>query len=614
MIDLLQVEAQAKIDPKIPAVIDPEFIKKITQASTSLSAALQAQVSVGTQYSLAWLVQQTLTAIQNNENKGKASVPVNQTGEFERHTDGDILEFVSLQVDAMTDPSCVVDKQADSSTKNSISYAIGAERVKHTDFYLPLLGFGFSRQYNSQMNEFDDSCMGARWMMPFSNQIEPTTFGYLFIDANGRKHRLPANIVSEAYEVPFEGIVVEPLENGDLALNFGGDWNFHFHQFVQGGHYHLVLEENLESQENVLLDYIVIDGRAYLKQVDFHLKKAQHSLKFAFTNQVKIQAIFIDEHAEPLARYEYDPQGNLVKAYDQNGHIRHYEYNEAHQLTRYTDRTGRGQNIRYESTAPNAKAIQEWADDGSFKTTLKWHPRLRQIAVYDSYDVPTYYYFDLDSFTYRTRLADGREKWLSRDQQKRITRQIDFDGSETQQIYNDEGQLSKIVQPNGGVIRFAYDDKGNLVETKDPEGNIWKKEYDAEGNVSKEINPLGHTTTYKYNTQGQLIEITDAKGGKKSIQYNDLGQRVSYSDCSSKESTWEYDEEGALKQQQDASAKAVQYIYSDKGMDKGQLRTIIYPDGLKEHFEHDQEGRLLKHTDTAGKVTAYHYNQTGLLA
>ena len=618
LIDLLQVEAQAKIDPKIPSIIDPEFLKKITQASTSLNTALQTQGNAGTQYSLAWMIQQTLTAIQNNENKGKASVPFNQTGEFERHTDGDILEFVSLQADAMTDPSCATlanDSQPnDSATGKSISYSIGAEHVKHTDFYLPLLGFGFSRQYNSQMNEFDESCMGARWMMPFSNQIEPTTFGYLFIDANGRKHRLPASIVNEVYEVPFEGIAVEPLENGDLSLNFGGDWNFYFHQFVDGGFFYLVQQENQTTNENIKLDYLVIEKRAYLKQVDFHLKKAQHSLKFAFTNQVKIQAIFLDAQVEALARYEYDQQGNLVKAYDQNGHVRHYEYNEAHQLTRYTDRTGRGQNIRYESIEPNAKAIQEWADDGSFKTTLKWHPRLRQVAVYDAYDVPTYYYFDLDGFTYRTRLVDGREKWLSRDQQKRITRQIDFDGSETQQVYNEEGHLSKIVQPNGGVIRFAYDDKGNLVETKDPEGYIWKKEYDAEGNVSKEINPLGHTTTYKYNIQGQLVEITDAKGGKKTFEYNDLGQIIAYSDCSGKESTWKYDEEGTLLQQLDATAKAVKYIYSTKGIDKGQLKTIIYPDGLKEYFESDQEGRLFKYVDNAGKVTTYIYNQAGLLS
>ncbi|EMU07977.1 protein rhsD precursor, partial [Acinetobacter baumannii ABNIH10] len=296
---------------------------------------------------------------------------------------------------------------------------------------------------------------------------------------------------------------------------------------------------------------------AYLKVINFKLKQAEYELKFAFNEQVKIIAVFLDDKAEPLARYEYDTQGNLIKAIDQNGHTRTYEYNQFHQLTRYTDRTGRGQNIRYESTEAKAKAIEEWADDGSFHTKLKWHPRLRQVAVYDAYDVPTYYYFDLDGFTYRTRLADGRESWYSRDGKKRITRQIDFDGRETQQEYNDQDQLVKIVQPNGGIIRFAYNKQGNLVEIKDPEGSIWKREYDENRNVSKEINPLGHITQYKYNNDNQLVEVIDAKGGVKKIQYNELGQMISYTDCSGKSSTWEYDEDGALTAEQTANNKVV---------------------------------------------------------
>lgn len=152
-----------------------------------------------------------------------------------------------------------------------------------------------------------------------------------------------------------------------------------------------------------------------------------------------------------------------------------------------------------------------------------------------------------------------------------------------------------------------------MVETKDPEGNIWKREYDAKGNISKEINPLGHITQYKYNNDNQLIEVIDAKGGSKKIQYNELGQMTSYTDCSGKSSTWEYDEEGSLTTEQTANNKVVQYLYSTQSRDKGQLQSIVYPDGLKEHFEHDEEGRLLKHIDTKGLVTEYQYNATGLL-
>lgn len=610
LIDLLGKPSQANLTPKIQPNITSRLQQEATQAIAALSQTLQQQANAGQKYTLAWLLQETLKAIQALENKGNASVPVNQTGEYERHTKGDTLEFVSLQADALNAPPC---EGADSQSGKSISYSIGAERVQHADFYLPKIGFSFTRQYNSQMDEFDQSMVGARWMMPFSNMIQQNAKGYLFIDSKGRKHQLPASITFETYEVPYEGITIQPLKNGDLVLNFGGDWTFQFHQFSVGQPYQLIQQFNEKTQEKIDLSYLIFEKVAYLQYVVFQLEHAKHQLKFAFNEQVKIMAVFLDDKAEPLARYEYDIQGNLIKAIDQNGYTRTYEYNNFHQLTRYTDRTGRGQNIRYESTDAKAKAVEEWADDGSFHTKLKWHPRLRQVAVYNAYDVPTYYYFDLNGFTYRTRLADGRESWYSRDGKKRITRQIDFEGRETQQEYNDQDQLVKIVQPNGGVIRFAYDEQDNLVEIKDPEGSIWKREYDENGNLNKEINPLGHITQYKYNNDNQLVEVIDAKGGVKKIQYNELGQMISYTDCSGKSSTWEYDEDGVLTAEQTANNKVVQYFYSIKGRDKGQLQSIIYPDGLKEYFEHDEEGRLLKHTDTKGLVTEYKYNQVGLL-
>lgn len=216
----------------------------------------------------------------------------------------------------------------------------------------------------------------------------------------------------------------------------------------------------------------------------------------------------------------------MIEAITENGASYHYQYDH-HLLTRYTDLTGRGMNLEYDGIEPISKAYHEWADDGSFHTRLKWHDRIRQVAVYNADDVPTYYYFDQDGFTYRTRLADGREEWYSRDKNKRITRHIDFFGLETQQEYNQAGQLSKVVQPNGGVIRFAYDDQGQLLETKDPEGNIWKQEYDAKGQVIKQIDPLNRITQFKYNADGQVVEVKDAKesGDPNWSRYADFMKR-----------------------------------------------------------------------------------------
>ena len=237
LIDLLGTPAQADMTAKMTPNIATRLTEEVLKATPQLATVIQQQSNAGTQYSLAWLIQETLKAIQTQGKKATASVPLNQTGEHEQHINGDILEFVTLQPDALNDPPC---PDTDTQTGHSISYSIGAERVNHSDFYLPKVDFAFSRQYNSQMNEFDHSMIGARWMMPFSNIIIQNSRGYLFIDGKGRKHQLPTSIVYATYQVPFEGFSIAPHDDGDLLLNFGSDWNFHFHSFNAGKHYHLV--------------------------------------------------------------------------------------------------------------------------------------------------------------------------------------------------------------------------------------------------------------------------------------------------------------------------------------------------------------------------------------
>ncbi|VXA82488.1 conserved hypothetical protein [Acinetobacter sp. 8I-beige] len=44
----------------------------------------------------------------------------------------------------------------------------------------------------------------------------------------------------DQYSVPFEGFSVVSHDDGSLLLNFGSNWNFYFHSFNAGKHYHLV--------------------------------------------------------------------------------------------------------------------------------------------------------------------------------------------------------------------------------------------------------------------------------------------------------------------------------------------------------------------------------------
>ncbi|MGJ3443670.1 hypothetical protein AAZU54_27215, partial [Pseudomonas sp. Je.1.5.c] len=43
----------------------------------------------------------------------------------------------------------------------------------------------------------------------------------------------------------------------------------------------------------------------------------------------------------------------------------------------HSDRSGRGINLQWQGTGPDAKAVREWADDGSFDTRLAWDADVR---------------------------------------------------------------------------------------------------------------------------------------------------------------------------------------------------------------------------------------------
>ncbi|TCM61179.1 YD repeat-containing protein [Acinetobacter calcoaceticus] len=169
--------------------------------------------------------------------------------------------------------------------------------------------------------------MGARWMTPFSTQIIQSETGFILMDGKGRKHRLPNSILTEAYDVPYEGISINVLENSNLIVNFGSAWYFHFQSFDQGLSYQLVLEQNSKTDELVVLNYLIASGHAFLQSVDFKLKRTAQTVKFAYNPQMKLIAVFVDEEPEPLAHYDYDTQGNLITAVDQNAQTRSYEYN-----------------------------------------------------------------------------------------------------------------------------------------------------------------------------------------------------------------------------------------------------------------------------------------------
>jgi RHS repeat-associated protein len=309
-----------------------------------------------------------------------------------------------------------------------------------------------------------------------------------------------------------------------------------------------------------------------------------------------------------LCGYQYDDSGDLVLAQDENGAAWRYEY-QHHLIARYTDRTNRGLNLQWHGSGPNAKAVREWADDGSFDTRLAWDENIRLTYVTDALGHETQHYYDSLGYTYRICHADGRSEWFFRDAAKNIIRHVHTDGSTDRYRYDRLSNLTEHTRADHSVISFAYDDKSHLIKIGDGEGGLWKRDYDDRGNLVEAIDPLENTTEYAYNAFGLPTAIKDANGNTKSLAYDDAGQLVKYTDCSGKVSAWEYNERGQMIRFTDPVGHSTTYEYK-----AGQLVLIKHPDKTEERFSRDAEGRLLAHSDGLERCTTWRYSTAGFIA
>ncbi|WKB54340.1 RHS repeat-associated core domain-containing protein [Eleftheria terrae] len=604
--------------------------------------------------SLMWLLARLLEAITRRRKPGgNATVAAHQGSEHQANHQGRVQESTHQQVPARNDGNGCKQCQLPSATRGSISFAMGAERFTHTDFTLAApLPIEWSRTYRSHLSAYDQGCLGARWLTPYTTRVDVEVEGrqraLVYHGEDGRSHRYPWLKVGQVHRDPVEEITLSRLSETLLVLDFGkpvpeggsSPWRESYERVATGAgtaaapgreHFRLVAVHNDQGASlglrydhrigdvEVLSDIVSKQGEQVIAHVGVQPE--------AETGRIRaLWEIRDGQLLRQLAAYDYDAAGDLVQAQDENAAAWRYEY-QHHLVTRYTDRTGRGMNLRYDGSGDRAKAVHEWADDGSFEVRLAWDPDLRLTTVTDALGQTSEHYYDIDGYTYRIIHADGLEEWFFRDAAKNITRHVHPDGSTDDYRYDAHGNLLQHVRRDGSRVHFEYDEAHRLTGVLDPDGGVWKREYDRQGRLIEEIDPLGHKTEYAYDAAGRVSKVTDAKGGVKKLAYTASGQLARYTDCSGCTTQWDYDERGRLVKTTDALGHATEYRYTaitaaalqatqhatEPGNHPGQLAAVRHPDGSEEQLCHDAEGRLLSHTDALQRTTAYRYTAAGLI-
>jgi RHS repeat-associated protein len=600
--------------------------KRLLRGQLSKLADREAQASI------MWLLHKLKAALLRKRGQRAAIVPPAKGAQAEKDKPGDALGHINKQAPARNDPGCR-NRPARAAVGGSISLATGSESFVHTDFVLSApLSISWSRVYRSQLDAYDGSVLGARWITPYTTRIDIAPHGALvYHGVDGRSHAYPMLAVGQVHRDAIEDLTLSRLSDTLLTLDFGkqGDWQ-EIYERVQGQPcYRLVAQQGKDglsiglrydhviaaTGEQVLSDIISKQGEAVMAHVGTQ-PDARTGLIRSLWELKDGQVV------RQLAAYTHDGEHDLIAAQDENGASWSYAYSH-HLVTRYTDRTGRGMNLEYDGTGPNARAVREWSDDGSFALKLEWDANIRLTYVTDALGGETWHYYDIEGYTYRVIHPDKLEEWFFRDDAKNVTRHVHTDGTTDDYRYDEDGNLQVHTRADGSRVHFEYDSRHRLTGIRDAEGGVWKREYDAQGHLTEETDPLGHKTAYAYDKAGRPVRITDAKGGTRLLSYTPAGHLASFTDCSGKTRRWEHDSRGRIIKAIDAAGQTTRYRYSPSGEGivrhvdgnaPGQAEEITLPDGTREHFVHDAEGRLLAHVDAVGRRRRYSYTRAGLVA
>lgn len=125
------------------------------------------------------------------------------------------------------------------------------------------------------------------------------------------------------------------------------------------------------------------------------------------------------------------------------------------------------------------------------------------------------YRYNADGYLIAAEDPFGKQAWLERDANNRLTAVVGFNGQRTTLAYDANGLLSQVVQPGGITHAMRYDGapgrQGLLLEYTDPRGGSDRFAYDVQGRLVDNTGPDGGGWHLASDAQGRLL-VSSAEG------------------------------------------------------------------------------------------------------
>jgi RHS repeat-associated protein len=302
---------------------------------------------------------------------------------------------------------------------------------------------------------------------------------------------------------------------------------------------------------------------------DGHLREIEDANHHVRTMEVDDRGqvrVMRDAQARPVARYDYDADGNRTKQTDFEGRETRMAYDKLGRLTTTTDAQ---QNVTQQIHDAEGRVIAR-VDARGNRTEMRYDAIGRLLAVKDPLGNETRmgYCAELAQQACVTVDAYGNSAEAVEDELGRVVAQEDALGNTLVTEYDNLGRRQEVRDPAGNATRFGYDTLGRLTAVTDAYEKVTAYGYDARGNRETVTDANQKTTQFTYDRANRLRLETTPIGTTTEYRYDAAGNRI---------------------QKIDGKAQVTTYTYDGNR----RLTDITYQGGTTAHFEYDVDGNRL---------------------
>lgn len=279
--------------------------------------------------------------------------------------------------------------------------------------------------------------------------------------------------------------------------------------------------------------------------------------------------------------FVHDLSGNVVGARDGRGYEFRRFHDERGLVAGWIDRDGTRWDVAHDD---NGNLLERRGPEG-WSETYRWDELSRLVAATTPAGTCTWSY-------------EGRNRTPSM--------MVDETGAETRVVVDRDDQIETIVDADGVRASYEWNADGAPVSVTNGVDGKTTLAYDPAGNMTSCTGPTGRIVQFSNDLAGRLTGVKTAVGESR-YEWSTAGRALGERDANGPRWTNVFGSHGALESLADATGAAIRLTYDMRG----NLASLVSPDGREFLQEHDAAGQLAEVSDPTGAAWRYSYTATG---